>query len=65
MYKRQGETGARRDVVLLNAAGALVVAGEVTDLEAGLTTAAAAIDEGRAAQVLDRLVAVSQEHAKA
>ena len=60
-----GEAGARRDIVLLNAAGALVVAGEVTDLEAGLSTAAAAIDDGRAAQVLDRLVAVSQEHAKA
>ena len=54
--------GARtpyRDVALLNAAGALVVAGRVESLKEGAVIAARAIDEGRAAGVLERLVAVS------
>jgi anthranilate phosphoribosyltransferase len=60
-----GEVGPHRDIVLLNAAGALVVAEVADDLAAGLTLAAAAIDDGRATAVLDRLVVVSQEHASA
>ena len=54
--------GARtpyRDVALLNAAGALVVAGRAGTLEEGAESAARAIDEGHAAAVLARLVAVS------
>jgi anthranilate phosphoribosyltransferase len=41
-------------VVLLNAAAALVVADRARDLSAGVALAAAAIDDGRAAAVLDR-----------
>ncbi|MEM1334201.1 MAG: anthranilate phosphoribosyltransferase [Actinomycetota bacterium] len=54
-----GDAGAHRDVVVLNAAAALVVAGATSDIEAGLGLAAAAIDDGRAAATLERFVAVS------
>jgi anthranilate phosphoribosyltransferase len=56
----RGETGPRRDVVLLNAAAALDVAGAVDSLEDGIARAGAAIDEGTAAGLLDRWVAASQ-----
>ncbi len=58
-----GDAGPHRDVVLLNAAAALVVAGRSDDLEAGLGTAAAAIDDGRAAATLERFVDVSVQAA--
>jgi len=54
-----GERGAVRDIVLLNAAAALVVAGVVTDLAEGLELAAAVVDDGRAAATLDGFVRVS------
>jgi anthranilate phosphoribosyltransferase len=60
-----GERGAHRDIVLLNAAAALVVAGAAGDLAAGLETAAAAIDDGRAQASLDALIRVSQAQAAA
>jgi len=44
-----GERGAKRDIVVLNAAAGLVAAGVVDDLAAGVEAAAAAIDDGRAA----------------
>jgi anthranilate phosphoribosyltransferase len=56
-----GAPGPARDIVLLNAAAAFVAAGLADDLAAGLAGAAAAIDEGRAAAALDRLVALSGE----
>lgn len=49
----QGEPGAYRDAVLLNAAAALVVAGEVDDWFAGVEEAAEAIDKGLANALLD------------
>lgn len=52
-----GEKGRLRDIVLLNAAAALIVAGRATDLRAGVALAANAIDSGKAAQVLARLIA--------
>ena len=55
-----GDRGAHRDVVLLNAAAALVVADRVDDLTTGLEMAAAAIDTGAAQRCLDTLVMVSQ-----
>jgi anthranilate phosphoribosyltransferase len=55
-----GERGAHRDIVLLNAAGALVVGGRAADVAEGLDLAAASIDGGAAAAALDALVAVSQ-----
>ena len=50
-----GAPGAYRDIVLLNAAAALVVAGRAPDLRHGAALAAAAIDGGAAKGVLQRL----------
>jgi anthranilate phosphoribosyltransferase len=58
-----GEKGAVRDIAVLNAAAALVVAGVAADLAAGVDAAVDAIDEGRAAAALDALVRVSNEAA--
>jgi anthranilate phosphoribosyltransferase len=55
-----GEKGAVRDVVLLNAAAALVVADACPDFAAGFEQASAAVDSGRAATALEQFVAVSQ-----
>lgn len=55
-----GEPGPHRDIVLLNAAAALVVAGEVSALGAGVEAAVESIDSGAAANALDRLATVSQ-----
>ena len=60
-----GQTGRARDIVLLNAAAALVVAGVVDDLDSGVSAAAASIDSGKAAGCLDRLVACSVDAQKA
>ena len=54
-----GERGPHRDIVVLNAAAALVVADEVGGVEEGLVVAGAVLDDGRAAAALDRLVAAS------
>lgn len=54
-----GEPGPKRDFVLLNAAAGLVAAAVADDLAEGLAAATASVDEGRAAAVLERLVAVS------
>ncbi|PKM81787.1 MAG: anthranilate phosphoribosyltransferase [Firmicutes bacterium HGW-Firmicutes-14] len=56
----QGETGPRRDIVLLNAALALVASGVARAVEEGLALAASAIDTGKAAEVLDKLVRFTQ-----
>src|SRR5205807_8694293 len=56
-----GSHGPLRDIVLLNSAAALVVADRAEDLRAGIATAAQAIDSGAARQVLDRLVAMTNE----
>ena len=60
-----GEAGAYRDVVLLNAAAALVVAEIATNLPDGVEKAAAAIDGGHASSVLSRLVDLSGSEAAA
>jgi anthranilate phosphoribosyltransferase len=56
-----GESGPCRDVVLLNAASALQVAGTADSWSAGIEAAAAAIDDGRAAAVLEQWIAVSND----
>ncbi len=56
----QGERGAKREVVLLNAAAGLLAAEEVADFEEGLNLAAEAIDSGRALNKLEQLVELSQ-----
>ncbi len=50
-----GETGPRRDVVLLNAGAALLLAGQAPDLEAGIALARATFDAGLPAALLGRL----------
>lgn len=58
-----GERGPHRDIVLLNAAAALVVVGDAADLEEGLSRAGASIDSGRANACLERLVSLSRSEA--
>ena len=52
-----GEAGAYRDAVLFNAAGALLVAGEVSDWRSGVEEAAEALDKGLAKTLLDCWIA--------
>jgi anthranilate phosphoribosyltransferase len=54
-----GETGAHRDIALLNAAAALLVAGSSHDFHAALDAARQSVDDGAAARALDTLVRVS------
>lgn len=56
-----GETGPRRDIVLLNAAYALVAAGKVSTPADGITLAAESIDSGRAMQQLVKLVELTNQ----
>jgi anthranilate phosphoribosyltransferase len=55
----KGRKGAFREVALLNASAALIVAGRATDLKAGVALAAKSVDSGEAEGRLDRLIAVS------
>lgn len=56
-----GQKGAGRDIVLLNAAAALWVAGKADGIPEGLQMAAAAIDSGKAEQTLKKLVEFTQQ----
>lgn len=58
-----GDRGPHRDIVLLNAAAGLVVAGVAPDLPGGLEAAGRAIDDGGARVSLERLVEVSRRTA--
>ena len=60
-----GETGPPRDIVLLNAAASLLVAGAETSIGDGIRRAAAALDSGDAARVLGMLVRVSNAEREA
>lgn len=55
-----GDAGAHRDIVVLNAAAGIVAAGLADDLAAGVDVARTAIDDGAAAKALGALVATSQ-----
>ena len=57
----RGETGPLRDVVLLNAAAALIVAERAKDVPAGMALAARSIDGGKARLALDRLIAITND----
>jgi anthranilate phosphoribosyltransferase len=59
----QGEKGAQRDVVLLNAAAALMAADLAGDMWQGIKMSAQSIDSGAAYASLNSLVAVSQSFA--
>ncbi|MBX3531841.1 MAG: anthranilate phosphoribosyltransferase [Rhizobiaceae bacterium] len=58
-----GEKNAYRDIAVLNAAGALVVAGRVRSLADGVTLAQKSLDAGKAKAALDALVEVSNRPA--
>ncbi|MGQ0825867.1 MAG: anthranilate phosphoribosyltransferase [Actinomycetota bacterium] len=58
-----GDKGPHRDIAVLNAAAALVVAGVAADLAAGVEAAADSIDAGRASATLQRMVETSQRAA--
>src|SRR5579862_6740730 len=58
-----GIPGARRDIVLLNAAATLVAAGMVGDLKEGVAMGAEAIDSGQAAATLAKLQQFGSRHA--
>ena len=55
----EGARDPYRDVVLLNAAAAFIVAGKVETLKAGAALAAEQIDSGRAKHTLEKLISVS------
>ncbi|MDG2049974.1 MAG: anthranilate phosphoribosyltransferase, partial [Myxococcota bacterium] len=56
-----GEAGPRRDIVLLNAAGALWAADAVDGMHAGVEAAAQSIDSGAARESLEQLVLASAD----
>ncbi len=53
------ERGPRRDIVVLNAAAAIVVAGLADDFARAIPRAEASIDQGKALHCLERLVEIS------
>ncbi len=59
-----GIKGPRREIVLLNAAAALVAAGLAGDLKEGVTRGAEAIDSGEAAATLAKLRAFGAKHSR-
>jgi len=59
-----GIPGARRDIVLLNAAATLVAAGLAESLKEGVTMGAEAIDSGQAAATLAKLRQFGEKHAR-
>ena len=56
-----GEKSAYRDIVVLNSAAGLIVAGQAEDLENGARMAEQAIDGGKAKTALDKLIEISQQ----
>ena len=59
-----GQPGPRRDIVLMNAAAALVAGGRARDLKDGVAPAARSIDSGAAQDKLERLIALSRKLAE-
>ena len=57
----EGKKTAFRDVALLNAAAALVVAGKAKDITSGFDLATHSLDSGEAEERLDRLIVVSND----
>jgi anthranilate phosphoribosyltransferase len=60
-----GEPGPHRDIVVLNAAAALVLVGEVGDLDEGLSVAGESVDSGRARKCLEGLIRLSRSEGAA
>lgn len=57
----RGKAGPFRDIVLMNAAAALIVAGKAANLADGVDRAMRAIDGGAAAQALEKLIAITND----
>jgi anthranilate phosphoribosyltransferase len=57
----QGNVGPFRDIVLLNAAAALLVAGKAESLRDGVALATQSIESGQALGVLEELIRLSNE----
>ena len=55
-----GEPGARRDIVLLNAAAGIVAGGLAGDMSGGVEAARQAVDSGRAMEKLEGLKTASR-----
>lgn len=60
----RGEPTPYRDIAVLNAAAALIVAGRAADLRDGASLAQEALDSGAATATLERLIAVSNDTAR-
>jgi len=60
----EGEAGPRRDIVLMNAAAALVAGARARDLKEGVGLAAQSIDGGAARRKLESLVTLSRKLAE-
>jgi anthranilate phosphoribosyltransferase len=56
------EKGPRRNVVLLNAAAAMIAAGKAEDIQEGIRVAEESVDSGKAAEKLESLVRFTQEN---
>ena len=59
-----GEKGAKRDIVVLNAAGAILVGGKASNLKDAVILAEKSIDSGAALEKLNKLVEYSQKLAQ-
>lgn len=57
-----GEKGAKRDVVLINSAAALVITGRAENIASGVKLAEKAIDSGAARDKLDALIEFTREN---
>ncbi|MBI4745909.1 MAG: anthranilate phosphoribosyltransferase [Deltaproteobacteria bacterium] len=55
----KGEKGAKRDVVVLNAAAAITASGKANDIKDGIKLAEEAIDSGKALEKLERLIEIT------
>jgi anthranilate phosphoribosyltransferase len=55
----EGAAGPFRDIVVLNSAAALIVAGKAPDLASGARLAEQAVDDGRARKALESLITIT------
>jgi len=56
-----GEKGPKRDIILINAAAAIVAGGKSSNIQSGLETAASAIDSGKALEKLNALIDMTNQ----
>ena len=57
----KGDRGAKRDIVILNAAAAFMIAGKAKDFNEGIELANQSIDSGKALHALERLIEFTNE----